>query len=358
MSTHYQLFQENVAGWQTRADRLATYGFELSQARDLISTVGARTEIFLKTAVLPNSPPKQDFDGCINALKQLGVSRSDRDSLHDLRRIYNDSKHDPSYVPSMLELQAVIPQVTEVLHRFSETNRGLLNVEIPIRHHQVFWLAVWNHFIGGDSEVHVIAPARGGWPPTLDLVYVDRPRWDQIKDILSTFGRLRSAEGLIPAVVQRSFRDDSDFHEAVVFEGTFRDLIAVLATHERREDLLPGLRREDDGQAMMQAFVLATIDIAPQTTNHSSIEDLAAAISRRVVEAYAVPADYSLLQEASQGVAKMLKELPESKRNQVNGPIWIAKEEFQSTLSEALSKHSRLPVLIGLESTFLIQFPS
>ena len=276
MSTHHQLFQENVVRWASQADRLAAYGFELSQARELILTIGARTEIFMKTAVLPNASPKQDFGGCINGLKTLEVSKSDRVTLHDLRTLYNNSKHDPSCVPSVLALQGIIPRVSDIFRRLAQTNVGLLNVEISVRHHQIFWIAAWDHFIGGDSEVHVIAPARSGWPPDLDLVYVDISSWDQIKAILSTLGTLRPGRDLIPEQVHKSFMEDYDFHEAIVFEGAFRDLIAVLATYERREDLLPGLRREDDLQAMMQAFVLASIDVASQTPHPHSIEDFTA----------------------------------------------------------------------------------
>jgi hypothetical protein len=358
MSTHHQLFQESIVRWASEADRLAAHGFELSQARELILTIGARTEIFMKTAVLPNTPPKQDFDGCINGLKTLGVSKSDRDTLHVLRTLYNSIKHDPLCVPSLLELQGVIPRVSDVFRRLAQTNVGLLNAEISVSHHQIFWIAVWDHFIGGDSEVHVIAPTRSGWPPDLDLVYVDISSWDQIKTILSTLGTLKPGRDLIPQQVQKSFMEDYDFHEAIVFEGAFRDLIAVLATYERREDLLPGLRREDDLPAMVQAFVLASMDVASQAPHQHSIEGLTAAISNRAIEAYAVPVGYRLIQSQSRDFAELLQMLPEDKRGQLNGPVWIGKEEFRNVAPHAMSKHPKLPVLISKESTVLLLFPS
>lgn len=358
MPTHHEHFEENLAHWERRAGDLTTYGFNVSDARDLTMTVGSRTEIFLKTAVLPHTSPRKDFNGCINELESLGVSELDRDTLHDLRRLYNSGKHNPQWIPSLLDLQRVMPRISETFRRLVKNNVGLLNVEIQKRHHQVFWVATWDDFIGGDSEVQIIAPARGAYPPTLDNVYVDILRWDQIKDTLTTLGTLRPGEGLIPAEVLESFHEDSDFHQAVVFEGSFRDLIAVLASHERREDLIPGLRREDDLRAMMQAFVLAALDCAPQSASSSSTEDLAATISRRAIEAYAVPESYGLLDAQSAHFARMICALPESKRTQVNGPIWITKDEFGVQTSSALSKHPRLPVLINSEGTFLIQFPS
>src|SRR6266567_6604407 len=77
-----------------------------------------------------------------------------------------------------------MPRISETFRRLVKNNVGLLNVEMQKLHHQVFWVATWDHFIGGDSEVHIIAQARGGYPPTLDNVCVDIPRWDQIKDTL------------------------------------------------------------------------------------------------------------------------------------------------------------------------------
>jgi hypothetical protein len=78
MPTHYQHFQENLAHWERRADDFAAYGFNVSDARDLTTTVGSRTEIFLKTAVFPHTSPRHNFNDCINELESLGVRESDR----------------------------------------------------------------------------------------------------------------------------------------------------------------------------------------------------------------------------------------------------------------------------------------
>jgi hypothetical protein len=190
------------------------------------------------------------------------------------------------------------------------------------------------------------------------LVYVDIARWDQVKGALVTAGSLRQEQGLLPDDVLVSFREDFDFHEAVVFEGSFRNLIVVLAAFESREDLLPGLRREDDPQAMMQAFILATLDSAQQSAGLFSLQSLTTAISRRAVEAYAVPDNYHSLAAQSSQFAEMAVALPESWKARVNGPIWVAGDEFVLQTAGALARHPRFPVLINSEGTFLIQVPS
>jgi hypothetical protein len=244
MPTYSQQFQDSLAQWKRRADDFAIYGFELSAVRDLVTEAGSRTEVLLKTAVLPHISPRANFNDCIVAVGLSSVDQSDFDTLHDFRRLYNAAKHDPQWTPSLLELQRLLPGVSKIIGRLSVNNVGQLNSEVRARFHQVFWVAVWDHFIGGDSEVQIIAPTRGDHPPTLDLVYVHIHLWDQLKSVLATVGTVRRGEELIPPDVLASFGEDSDFHQAIVFEGSFRDLIAVLASHERREDLIPSLLRE------------------------------------------------------------------------------------------------------------------
>jgi len=358
MPTHFESFDQTVSRWSRKSDEFGVYGFEVQRARDLATEAGSQTEVFLKTVVLPNLSPRTKFFGCIDALETHGVGESDCGLLHDLRRLYNAAKHDPSWTPSLLDIQRIFSRLGNVFRALAANNLGLLNAQRQNRFHQIFWLAVWDHFIGGDSEVHVVAPYRGGCAPTLDMVYVDLVRWDEVKAALASIGSLLNEEGLIPTEAIASFQEDSDFHQAVVFEGSFRDLIAVLATFERREDLIPGLRREDDIQAMMQAFILGTLDSAQQSSNLSSQQSLADSIARRVVEAYAVPRSYPALNGQSSEFASMVMVLPELRRSQVNGPVWVASEEFSRQATSALSRHPHLPILINSEGTFQIQFPS
>ena len=236
MASHFESFSQKISEWGQKADDFGVYGFDFQRARDLITGAGSHTEVFLKTVVLPHMPPRTNFIGCINALETHGVGQSDRDLLHDLRHLYNAAKHDPSWTPPLLDIQQILSRLGNVFRTLAANNVGLLNTEKQDRFHQIFWLAVWDHFIGGDSEVHVIAPHRGGRPPTLDMVYVDLVRWDDVKTTLASIGKVPNEVGLIPTEVIASFQEDCDFHQAVVFEGSFRDLIAVLATFERRED--------------------------------------------------------------------------------------------------------------------------
>lgn len=358
MPSHFESFDQSVSQWARKADDFGVYGVDVQRARDLATEAGSQTEVFLKTVVLRHLSPRTNFGGCIDGLEIHGVGQSDRDLLHDLRRLCNAAKHDPSWTPSLLDIQGIFSRLGNVFRALAANNVGLLNSERQNRFHQIFWLAVWDHFMGGDSEVHIIAPYRGGRPPTLDMVYVDLVRWDELKATLALVGSVRNEPGLIPTEVLASFGEDSDFHQAVVFEGSFRDLIAVLATFERREDLIPGLRREDDVHSMMQAFILGTLDSVQESSNLSSQQSLADSIARRVVEAYAVPSSYQALNRQSSECASMIMALPEPRRSQVNGPVWVANEEFYRQAASAMSRHPHLPILINSEGTVQLQFTS
>jgi hypothetical protein len=357
MPTHHQRFQESIATWLERADKLAVSGFELSHARNLISGIGGCTEIFIKTALLPSVPPKMEFDACINALKREGVDKTDRETLHRLRILYNENKHNSTCIPSVLELQELIPAISEVVRKFARQNMGVINAEAVLRYRQVFWIAAWDNFIGGDTEVHVISPARSAWPPDLDLAYVDMSAWDQFKSSLSMAGSMRDGQGCIPDSVLNSFGEDSDFLQALVFEGAYRDLISILASYERREDLIPGLRREDDTRSMMQAFTLASVDIGSQSKNLKSVEELSVAIADCAVGTYAVPKSYNLLRHMANNFAEMLLRVQEPNRNRLAGPIWLGKEDFASEERSAQSKHPYLPVLVSADNTVMFELP-
>ena len=304
MSTYKENFLSELESKCVQAQRLAEAGYADSELRDLINVVGSRTEIFLKTTVLPHVLPKTDFDGCINALKAAGVGKEERGTLHSLRQVYNDTKHTTGYKPSLIYLQELIPKIMNVVQNLSAMDLGLLNTPERRRYNRVLWLAAWDHYIGGDSEVHIIVPTTSGWPPDLDLIYIDMRSWDTVKATLAASGGLKLGKGIIPKHFYEEFEAEDNFHEALVVDNDYRTIIATLAAQERREELIPGLRREDDIRSMIQAFTLASIDVAEDTG--ISVDDQAKAIAQRAVETYAVPQGFNLLNRHAQDFSEML----------------------------------------------------
>lgn len=158
---------------------------------------------------------------------------------------------------------------------------------------------------------------------------------------------------MIPANCLAQFAAEDDFREAVVFEGEYRRVIATLAAHERREDVLPGLRREDDWASMVQAFTLASIDAA--TEEEPLDGNWANAISKRAIDTYAVPANFRLLSQHAQDFGRMLEQVPAPQRKMLNGPVWVSKEQFNNAETGALAKHPSADVLVDARSTVILR---
>lgn len=353
MGTHIENYLSLLEKTRSDTVRLGISGYQESSLRELINKIGFQTELFLKNAVLPHLPPKTDFDGCINALKRTGISKPERDILHAFRQMYNDSKHTVGYHPSLLQLEALLPKVGAVFRGLAERNIGVLNKPDRFYRTHVFWLAVWDHFAGGDSEVHIIVPTTSGWPPDLDLIYVDISSWDEIKQQLSTAGTVRPGKNLIPDQYYAEFEEESDFHEAIVVETSYRTVMAILAAHERREDLIPGLRREDDMRSMVQAFSLAAIDIATEPELPEG--ERSKAIAERAVATYAVPETFQLLSRLAAEFGTMIAQVPKDRRQLLTGPVWVGKEQFRALAESAIARHPSLGIIVDDKATVILK---
>jgi hypothetical protein len=337
-------------------EELLRKGYEVAQLRDVITNMGARTELFFKTTILSQVSPKLDLDGCINALKTFGVSKDDRETLHRFRMLYNNCKHTPGFVPSLVELQCLLPEIAAVFQMIGAKNIGSTASVDTRQYRRLLWIAVWDHYIGGDSEVHMVIPQSGWLPPSLDTIYIGMEFWDAAKDLLSSAGLVRPGIEAIPEESLRQFAEEDDFREAIVYEGDYRVAMVILAMYERRVDgLLPGLRREDNPASVIQAFSMAALDIAGDLADGA---DAAALVQERVIQTYAIPADYEGLKTYADAYGRMISQIPHSSRQGLSGPAWVNAEEFRHASTEALAKDSGLPVVIDRQGRLLIRIAS
>jgi hypothetical protein len=86
----------------------------------------------------------------INAIKANGFSKEQRAGLHRLRELYNSIKHDPLFVPSIKDILEAVRHAETFAIGLKETAIGRINVQVARKFHRVFWVAGWDHFIGGD----------------------------------------------------------------------------------------------------------------------------------------------------------------------------------------------------------------
>lgn len=316
------------------------------QIRDHVSKIGGKTELFLKAVAFPRKNPRHDFVSFINELSTCGIDQQEIDRFHDLRRAYNIAKHNPTTSVTLLDSIDVVRDALATARVIVARNIGLCNSRVNPNANRVFWIAAWDHYIGGDTEVHVILPGDSEhWlgPPTFDIVYVNLSEWDVVKSELSDAGVLKDGKGLIPETQYETFRTDSDFLQAIVFEGDYRRLITVLAQHEKRQELIPGLNRHDTGHSMILAYLLAAVDVLGAV---SSVDDLKEAITSRARDVYAVPDDYQHSDVLADGFVELFRQLDEKEWQNITGPIWLSEDRYTRRCEKCTAKHAKYDIAI------------
>jgi len=326
--------------------KLTHINYDPSQVRDVLSIVGAKVEIFLKAIALPGRNPRNTFEWFIDELVNIPIDVAFREKLHLLRRRYNAAKHDPTVIIPLLEATQIVEDARASIFAIVEKNAGSVGVVINPYMHRVFWVAVWDNYIHGDSDVHIILPGESShWlgPPTFDIIHIEISAWDSVKASLQLLGIFKTGQGLIPEKQYEVFNDDSNFLGAWVFEGDYRNLITTLAQYELRLDLLPGLNRHENRGSMILAFLLAGIDVVGSVADPTA---LAPAIIRQATAVYAVPADFQHLGSFADNLATMFQMIEHQEWSRISGPVWMSNPGYTSLAQTTLAKHSKYDIIV------------
>ena len=346
MTTYGEHFLAELASAKDALLKLTHVTYEPTQIKDVLSAAGAKTELFLKSVALPGKNTRNKFNWFIDELPSAAISAQSVDKLHSFRRTYNDAKHEPTITIPLLDAVHVVDNAWEATKEIVAKGIGNTNAQIHPHTHRVFWIAVWDHFAHGDSEVHILLPDESEhWlgPPTFDIVYVRPLEWDEVLATLRQVGRLGSGEGLIPESQYKAFNTDDNFYGAWVFEGEYRSLITTLAQHELRQNLIPGLNRHDSVGSMIVAFLMACLDVIGGVTNAG---DLDVAIIAQATSGYAVPVDYKHAPMLAEGMAEMMQQIPITDWPQITGPIWMKEAEFDAATAGWLAKHPKYDIIV------------
>lgn len=159
--------------------------------------------------------------------------------------------------------------------------------------------------------------------------------------------------GIIPNEQFNALIADEASLTPLVFEGYYKDLLTILASHELRLDIFPGLRREDNWWSVFVAVTLAACDIA---SNSSVPTSLAADIQRYVIDQYAVPSHYDGLKSIAEGISDLICQIPVLDWKMINGPMWARINEFKDLTDNALARHAHLPVIISADYIFVVNW--
>jgi len=345
VATYLEQYLAEIADIKHRLKSLSTGDFDILEVKQLISIAGLRTEHFLRAAVVPSTSFKDDFAGVINALKSHGISKELRQDLHQLRELYNDVKHNSEFRPSISDALQRLSEAESFASGLHGTSIGKVHFPISRRFHRILWVAGWDHYIGGDTEVHILFPSDDSHAPSVDCIHIAMNAWNDVKQDLNTLGTLSAGPEVIPHHVYETFRSEGDFHDAFSFEGEYRDIVSTLAKHEFRvEGLIEPMHREDTTQSMMQAFALGAMDVADAVTDPS---ELPTAIYVQVINLYAVSPDWTQLHQWCEEFGDFVGTISEEQRAQLSGPVWLSGDAYRLESSRALAKHKWLPILIS-----------
>jgi hypothetical protein len=346
MATYLEQYLSQIGGIRQRIETLAGADFELDELKDLTSTAGLQTEHFIRAAVITATSSKDDFAGVINGLKANGFSKEQRAGLHKLRELYNSIKHNPLFVPAIKDTLEAVRHAETFAFGLKEMAIGRINIQVARKFHRVLWVAGWDHFIGGDTEVHIMFPSDNCFVPTMDRLHISMQAWDNVKKDLATVGKVTLGKEALPHNVYAGFRNDADFHEAFAFQGEYRDLVGTLAKYEFRvEGLIEPMHRENTAQSMIQAFTLAALDVA----DLAEPEDFPAAIYVQVINLYAVSPEWSHLKSWCRDFGELVGQIPAEHRAELSGPVWLAGDVYNTESPRALAKHKRLPVIVNTQ---------
>ncbi|TPW23431.1 hypothetical protein FH712_10060 [Marinobacter nauticus] len=350
VQTYGQQFIDAFDAALTSLESLSHKGYSEEDIRHCVSAIGTRTELFLKSIAFPSKNSRHNFASFIDEMATCGLSVTEIQHFHDLRLAYNKAKHEPNARVTLVETIGVVANARATAVDLVSKNPGLATSPVCPQSRRVFWIAAWDHYTSGDTEVHIVLPGESEhWlgPPTLDYINIKLSEWDAVKSELTDVGVLRDGRGLIPDKQYTAFNADSDFLQALVYEGEYRELLGVLGKHELRQELIAGLNRQDSSQWMVLAFLLATVDVAPNV----SPATLKGAIQSQAVAAYAVPPDYAHSEKITDGFVNMLSHIPETEWSRINGPLWLSQEQFDVQSVDAIAQHSEYKIVITSQYT-------
>jgi hypothetical protein len=346
MKSQGDKYLESIERIRQDLDTLFQMDYTPENVNRVLSQAGVETELFLKYHIFPAASKRENFVELITKLGTCGLDVNSVDILNKFRVVYNSSKHDPSFEISAIDAKRSIANLLLAMKQVISIGIGNSSAPVSVPLRRLVWLAAWDHYIGGDTEVHIILPIPTKHylgPPEVDIIYIEMSDWDDVKKELALVGTLLGWEGHIPNDLYEQYRSEDDFLAALVFDGDYKQLLRILSKHERREELLPDLLRASHYQSMLTAFVMATIDVAQSGCANSTTYK--AMIEKQAIEVYAVPLSFGNLQRFSTEFSNMC-DLIHPNSILLSGPSWVGEYCYKQLSTTAIYSSDEFGYLV------------
>jgi hypothetical protein len=326
------------------------------QMRSFLADAGSQVEIFLKETVYSRiSTRKWTFERLIDELTLQGLDSQTVCDLHALRLAYNKVKHDQNNWLRDGGVYKLLQATETSLSAIAKQNLGMANAPSGHRYERTFWIAAWDHYIGGDSEMHILLPSEEWLPSSFDMIYIDMLSWHAVVEELKQVGQLDIGEGSVPDQVFRDWKAESDFLNAGSFTGDYRALLSVLAAHERVEEILPSLKRESATSSLRNALLLATVDVAAAGQNNLAEQDLAESIRTLAAHQYAVPRYSAISLDFTPKLARLVFDVKPHMRASIVGPVWVTPATFATLAENAIARMPDSTIVIAADGRLVVQ---
>lgn len=314
---------------------------------EYVQSAGATVELFLKDAVFPGRSSVRFFD-LIEGLTVFRMSPNGITSLHDLRKKYNDFKHDPNGASVVESLRSMEDALT-ALEELAKVGPGSIHDPLPRKYTRVLWIAGWDHYTSGDTEVHIMVPyAKGDFAPALDYYNIKWEGWQKVVDKFVAEGFLVMGGTLFPPNVYSRFQED-DFIDAGVFSGDYRELVIELSKwvdYACDGELLPMLRRKNNPGSIFTAILFGAMEVLAQGRYTADVPNFANELIAEAEFQYGADRSLGYITLFATAVAKMIVDLDDFSRAALVGPIWVTSEKFEQLKTTAVVNSADLRILV------------
>jgi hypothetical protein len=133
-------------------------GYDGSDIKNLLLKIASATELFLKRDVFPTKSNRDNFYSFIEELKMHAINQAKVDFIHNIRLAYNEVKHDPNSVISILQVKTLLENLKLAVDDIVTDAIGRVGSPIRAATTRVFWICAWDHYTGGETEVTVFLP--------------------------------------------------------------------------------------------------------------------------------------------------------------------------------------------------------
>lgn len=303
---------------------LSQQAYEAEDIGKVLQPLASRIELFLRSTVFPLSRRGDTFKTLIDDLANLGLPATEVTKLDALRDHYNKIKHQAGFVPGLVQSMSILRDARDAIAVVVSLAPGRTNqpADRKVIHH--LQVGFWDNYVGGDTEIAISLPS-DHWTgaSTLDFLYIRAMAWDDLKVDLLADPRFHFGQEHFSPEVWNFMSGEGDFLNAGIWEGSYRDLIRILAKHEWREindQLLPGLARQHNATSVGTALTMAAVDIAGAGAPQDA-EALTEEILRRADTEYALDTSSSGIRLAARQIADLILTVPSPQQAGLIGPV-------------------------------------